>query len=89
LLLLFFNIDIGLINSFVLIGLVFFTSTLIPSFALTEVVLRSAIAVYFFTPYITSTVIIVSVSITLWFINLAIPALFGSFFMWKLNIIKN
>ncbi len=85
LILLMFNIDIGLLNSLELIALTFFVSSAIPTFALTEIAVRSASSVYFFSTVTSNASAIVSSSITLWLINLAIPALIGAAFIWQLN----
>jgi len=87
--LLMFNIDIGLLNSLLLIALTFFVSSAIPSFALTEIAVRSASSVYFFSTITTDTNAIISSSITLWMINLAIPALIGGAFIWQLNFFND
>ena len=84
-----FNIDIGLLNSLLLIALTFFVSSAIPSFALTEIAVRSASSVYFFSTITTDTNAIISSSITLWMINLAIPALIGGAFIWQLNFFND
>jgi hypothetical protein len=84
-LLLMFNIDIGLLNSLVLIALTFLISAAIPSFALTEIAVRSASSIYFFSTVTSNTSDILSSSILLWMINLAIPALIGGLFIWQLN----
>ncbi len=74
---------------FSLIALTFFVTTVIPTFALTEIVVRSATAVYFFTLVNTNSETIVFASLFLWIINLALPALIGSLFVWKLKFFKD
>jgi hypothetical protein len=85
LVLLMFNIDIGFLNSFILIALTFLVSAVIPTFALTEIVVRSASSIYFFSMATSNSNAIASSSITLWVINLAIPALIGAMFIWQIN----
>jgi len=85
LVLLMFNIDIGLLNSLVLIALTFLVSAVIPTFALTEIVVRSASSIFFFSMATNNSNAIVSSSITLWMMNLAIPALTGAMFIWQIN----
>jgi len=83
-----FNIQADIAVLFILIALVFFISSAIPTFALTEIVIRGATAVYFFGLVSNQTDAIVSSSLILWLINIAIPAVIGSFFIWELNFFK-
>jgi len=89
LVLLLFNIDAGLLNSLLLVAFVFFVNSAIPSFALTEIAVRSATSIYFFSTVTNDANAIVSSSITLWMINLAIPALIGGAFIWQLNFFND
>jgi hypothetical protein len=88
LVLLLFNIAIDFEIAFMLIALVFFISTAIPTFAFTEVVVRGATSVYFFSIVTNNNNAIVATSFVLWIINIAIPALIGSVFLWKVKLIK-
>lgn len=88
LILLVFGIDVGIIDSFILIALTFFISSAIPSYALSEITVRSATSVYFFSTVSNDSLSIVAASITMWVINLAIPAIIGSRYIWKLNFFE-
>jgi uncharacterized membrane protein YbhN (UPF0104 family) len=83
-----FKIQAGIEVSFILIALVFFIFSAIPTFALTEIVVRSATAVYFFGLVTYQTDAIISSSLLLWLINIAVPAIIGSFFIWELKFFK-
>ena len=77
------------VQAFILIAITFFITSVIPTFALTEIVVRSAVAVYIFgilDP--AQPLLIASASLLLWIINLAIPALIGSVFIGKLQFFK-
>jgi len=84
------GVQVELMPACMLISIVFFINAVIPSFALTEIVVRSAVAVYVFNsiepaqPFL-----IASASLLLWSINLAIPALIGSSFIGKLQFFKS
>ena len=83
------GIPMDLIQAFTLISIVFFITSLIPSFALTEIVVRSAVAVYIFNALVPGEpLLIASASLFLWVINLAVPALIGSTFIGKLQFFK-
>ncbi|MEO6904475.1 MAG: lysylphosphatidylglycerol synthase domain-containing protein [Bacteroidia bacterium] len=88
LILIFLQVNIDFITAAMLIAIVFFITAAIPTFALTEIVVRGAVAVSVFSLIEVDTFIIVSASLLLWIINLALPALIGSVFVWKLKFFK-
>ncbi len=83
------GIEIQFFQSCIFISIIFLINAAIPSFALTEIVVRSAVAVYVFGafPY-SQPVLVASASLLLWMINLAIPALIGSAFIGKFQFFK-
>ncbi len=88
LLLLAFGIEIDFWLAAGLIAMSFFIQSFIPSFALTEVFTRGATAVYLFAGFTTDTAAILAVSFLLWLINLAIPAIIGGVFVWRMKFFK-
>jgi uncharacterized membrane protein YbhN (UPF0104 family) len=70
------------------IAIIFLITSIIPSFAFTEIITRGAAAAYVFNSLEHSADIVVLASFILWVINLAIPALIGSVFISKLNFFK-
>lgn len=84
-----FGINEGCLVSFSLIALTFFVTSAIPTFALTEIAVRVGVAIYFFGTISTDHSSIAAASLLLWLINLALPASIGSFFVWKLKIVKD
>jgi Lysylphosphatidylglycerol synthase TM region len=89
LVLLAFGIDIGILNAFLLIAITFFVNSAIPTFAITEIAVRGATSVYLFSQVSNDTLSIISASIVLWIINLAIPAIIGGAFIWNLKFFKD
>lgn len=83
-----FGINGGTIIVFSLIALTFFVTSVIPTFALTEIAVRVGVAIYFFNTIYSSHAPILAASVFLWIINLAIPALIGSAFVYKLKFFK-
>lgn len=83
-----FDIQVGFQIAVTVIALIFFVSSFIPSFATTEVITRGATAVYLFNLAHVDTSLVVIVSLLLWIINLAIPALLGGLFVWKMKFFK-
>lgn len=86
--LLVFNIDVNFGMALVLIAITFFVSSAIPTFALTEIAVRGATAVYFFSTVTADSTGVLAASLLLWIINLAIPAMIGGFFFGGLNFFK-
>ncbi len=99
-----FGIPLEFASGMVLISVVFFCMTIIPTFAITEVGVRTSVAVFIIGSYYLnqnfpltpienldtvnpgfSTAVILS-SFSLWLINLALPALIGSFFILRLRL---
>jgi uncharacterized membrane protein YbhN (UPF0104 family) len=83
-----FHINIGYNVAMMLIAITFFVSSVIPTFALAEIAVRGAVAVYFFGFVGADDKAVVAASFTIWLINLALPALIGSAFVWKLKFFK-
>ena len=81
-----FNVNINIVPAFISIGLVFLTMTAIPTITLAEIGIRGSVALFFFGMFSDEAVGIVSTSIVLWIINLAIPALVGSIIFYKFKI---
>ncbi|MBN3035334.1 MAG: flippase-like domain-containing protein [Bacteroidales bacterium] len=93
LLLLLFSVEIPLFHGLLLISIVFFVMTAIPTVTLAELGIRGSVSLYFIGNYFIHFGIltdrlnmgIVSAASALWLINLAIPALMGTFFVYRLK----
>ncbi|MBL0330499.1 MAG: flippase-like domain-containing protein [Bacteroidetes bacterium] len=83
-----FGINGGVMIVFSLIALTFFVTSAIPTFALTEIAVRTGVAIYFFGTISDAHASILAASLFLWMINLAIPSIVGSLFVHKLNFFK-
>jgi len=88
LLLLAFGVNIPIVSAFTLISLTFFTMAVIPTVALTEIGVRGSVALFFIGLISENSLGIVTATFVLWIINLALPALIGSVFMFSANIFK-
>lgn len=88
LILLLLQVNIDFTTACMLIAIVFFITAAIPTFALTEIVVRGAVAASVFSMIQVAPFIIIAASLLLWTINLALPALIGSVFVWKLKFFK-
>jgi len=91
-----FSVEIPLLHGLMIISLVFFIMTAIPTVTLTELGIRGAVSVYFISLYFTtfgeySETIkfgIFASSFSLWIINLALPAIVGTFFVFRLKFFR-
>lgn len=83
-----FEVNISLFKALVFIPLIFFAISAIPTFALTEIGIRGAAALYFLAPVSGNETEILASSFTLWLINIAIPALAGTFCILRLKIFR-
>jgi len=73
-----------------LINMIFFVMTLIPTFALAELGVRGAVATYFLSKISPDSLAILNASVSLWLINLVIPAITGIIFIFqfRFNTVK-
>jgi hypothetical protein len=84
-----FGITAGTTILLCLIALTFFVTSVIPTFALSEIAVRGATASFFFGTISNDASGIVMVSLLLWITNLVIPALIGSLAVWKLRFFNS
>lgn len=72
-----FGIDISWINGCLAIAMIFLAQTIVPSFALTELGVRGAASIYFFSLFAQKPLEVALAAYTLWFLNIFLPALAG------------
>ena len=83
LLLLFFDVHIDLKQAIISVGLIYLFLFIIPGFALSEIGVRGSLAIFFLGIYSSDYTAIFSASILLWIINLALPAVVGTFIVMR------
>lgn len=95
LLLLFFGLPIPFFDGLMLTSLVYLVMLVVPSIALVEVGIRGSISVWLIGIYLIghgyqepSSLAIFSASTLLWFINLVVPAILGTFFVYRLKFFR-
>lgn len=76
-----FNFQADFAPMLMMVALTYLISTLIPTFAFTEIATRGSAAVYFFSFLDHNSIVILISSFVLWLMNLAIPSIFGIGFM--------
>jgi uncharacterized membrane protein YbhN (UPF0104 family) len=89
LLLKFFDVEISLTESLILIPVYFIALTAIPTITLAELGVREVVAITVFSVVSNNEIGMVSTSFVIWLINLAIPALIGVVFVLRARIFKN
>jgi Lysylphosphatidylglycerol synthase TM region len=89
LLLRFFGIDIGLIPAYFSIAAIFLIQTSIPLPPVMGLLARGNVAVQIWSFFGANQVSILATTFGLWIINLILPALFGTFFIFNVNITKS
>ena len=91
-----FEVNIPYYHAMIIISMVYFVITVIPTVALTELGIRGSVSIYFLGLYFDKfqtlndavKLGIVSASTGLWLINLAIPALMGTIFVFRLKFFR-
>lgn len=91
-----FSVNIPVIPAFIIISIIFFIVTMIPTIAITELGIRGSVSLFFLGIYFSGhgmvteelNIGIVAASSTLWLINLAVPALIGGVFVFNLKFFR-
>lgn len=89
LLLIMVDVHIPALHALYLIALMYLISTVIPSFAISEVTTRSSVSVLLLGMVADKPLLITGAYFLLWIINLAIPALIGSVFVLNIHFFRN
>lgn len=89
LLLYFLGIKPGLTASFAGVATIFLLQTIAPLPALAGLIVRGSLAVFTWSYFGANELASLSVSFLLWIINLILPALIGTFFLFSVNITKS
>lgn len=86
LLLLFFNVDISWLHSLYGISIIYLITSIIPMLSFFEFGVGGSVTILVLGIYSPLTISLFSTSLILWIINLAIPALIGTIFLYKFRI---
>ncbi len=82
------NVDLDFLAGFMMISMVFFVVTAVPTIALTELGIRGATAIYFIGLLSTDHFGILMSSFLLWMINLVVPASIGAVLVLNFKIFR-
>jgi hypothetical protein len=84
-----FGAPLSLIPGFCSLFLIYLIQTAVPTTALSELGVRGVTTAFFFKLYTANIAGVLAASYTLWFINLALPGLFGLVFLFLARLKKN
>ncbi len=90
-----FRVPVDYLHAMMVIGFIYLLMSVIPTIALSEIGVRGSVSLYvfglFFTAPMTETLNrhIIAASSALWLLNLAVPALMGLLFIFRLRFFRN
>ncbi len=82
-------VEAPILNLLFTVWVIFWAMAIVPTIAIAEVGIRGETALFFLSPICTNSLGIVSSTILLWLINLIIPALIGSLYIFKMKIYED
>ncbi|MFI5151069.1 MAG: lysylphosphatidylglycerol synthase domain-containing protein [Bacteroidia bacterium] len=83
-----FGVGLSPLCAYIGITMTFFSSTVIPTMAFSEILVRGGTSLAFVGIFSDNDIGILSASLVLWIINIALPAMAGSIFVLKMNPFK-
>ncbi|SMC64106.1 hypothetical protein [Pedobacter africanus] len=81
--------EIHPLDILMMVSILFFVQSTLPSLDLFDIGVRSVTASYFFGYVTTQDVAVIACTASIWLINIIIPAILGSYFVFKLNFFGN
>ena len=83
-----FGVDVSYIDAIILTTTMFFVISVIPTIAITEIGVRGSVAIFLFGLISSNTTGILSATFVMWVINLLLPALIGTAFIFTLKFFR-
>ncbi|MEQ7798663.1 hypothetical protein ABDJ41_02520 [Pedobacter sp. ASV1-7] len=77
--------EINHLDILMMVSILFFVQSTLPSLDLFDIGVRSVTAAYFFSFVTSHEVAVIACTASIWLINIIIPAILGSYFVFKLN----
>lgn len=84
-----FGVDVQFVNALLSVMLIFFFITVTPTITIAEIGVRGSVAIFVLGLFSSNDMGILSATTTLWLINLILPAIIGSFFVFSLKIFRS
>lgn len=88
-LLIVFDVEINYLDAINLTMIMLLVISVIPTIAITEISVRGSVAVFLFGLVSFNTIGVLSAALALWIINLLLPALIGTFFVFSLKFFRS
>lgn len=83
-----FGVELSYTAAMILIAVTYLVMSVVPTFALTELGVRGAVATFFFSAVTGNLPGVINASFSLWLVNLAAPALLGIFFVFEFKFAR-
>lgn len=83
-----FDVNVGMVQITLVMALVFLVMAIVPSIALVEVWLRGETMIMLMGLYSANTLGIGFASVTVWFLNLVVPAILGSLLIFNIRVFR-
>lgn len=83
-----FDVHVSYINAIILITVMLFVLSVIPTIAITEIGVRGSVALFLFGLVSSNIIGILSATFVMWVINLLLPALIGTLFIFTLKFFR-
>lgn len=83
-----FDVHVSFLVSLMMISMIFYVMSFVPTIILTEIGVRGAVATYFFGLVTDDLPSVLNATMSLWLMNLVIPALAGAVFVFMFNLEK-
>ena len=84
-----FGINISFVDAILSVMLIFFFITITPTITIAEIGVRGSVAIFVLGLFSSNDIAILSSTTLLWLINLIIPAIIGSFFIFSLKFFRS
>ena len=81
--------DLHYLDILMMVSILFFVQSTLPSLDLFDIGVRSLTASYFFKSVTDQDVAVIACTASIWLINIIIPAILGTYFVFKLNFFGN
>ncbi len=84
-----FDVDLPYLTLMASIATVYFLASSLPSFQFLDFAVKGSVAVFFFGKLGVNEWIVVFVSMLMWFLNVVLPVVIGSYFVMRFKLLKN
>lgn len=78
---LFFGVEISYFEIYFTVTIIYFLSSSLPSFQFLDFAIKGSVALYFFQKFSVTSTTVIFVTTLMWFLNVVIPVLIGSYFV--------